>query len=98
MSEKQTEKQLRVSSNLMEEESAHVPPENILNEELETLIMASIQILKCSNNRGVPRNFLEGGSKSSKMSTTGWPTNKIFGYGTAKTVKFGPFSMRFHVL
>ena len=27
----------------MEEEPMHVPPENILNEELETLIIASIQ-------------------------------------------------------
>ena len=35
--ETSTEKQLPVSSNLMEEKSAHVPPENILNEELETL-------------------------------------------------------------
>ena len=44
-----TEKQLQVNINLMEEESAHVPPENMLNEELETLIMASIQTLKRSN-------------------------------------------------
>ena len=33
----------------MEEESAHVPPKNMLNEELETLIMASIQTPKRSN-------------------------------------------------
>ena len=30
----------------MEEESAHVPPRNMLNEELETLIMAYIKTLK----------------------------------------------------
>ena len=35
----------------MEEESAHLPPENMLNEELETLIMASIQTLKRSNKK-----------------------------------------------
>ena len=35
----------------MEEESAHVPLENMLNEELETLIMASIQTLKLSNKK-----------------------------------------------
>ena len=29
----------------MEVESAHVPPENMQNEELETLIVGSIQIL-----------------------------------------------------
>ena len=33
----------------MEEKSAHVPLESMLNEELETLIMASIQTLKHSN-------------------------------------------------
>ena len=33
----------------MEAESAHVPPKNMLNEELETLIMACIQTLKRSN-------------------------------------------------
>ena len=33
----------------MEEESVHEPLKNILNEELETLIMASIQTLKRSN-------------------------------------------------
>ena len=32
----------------MEEEPAHVPPENMLNEELETLIMASMQTIKRS--------------------------------------------------
>ena len=31
-----------ISNNLMEEKSAHVPPENMLNQELETLIIASI--------------------------------------------------------
>ena len=46
-----TEKQLPVNINLMEEESAHVPPENMLNEELETLIMVSIQTLKSSNKK-----------------------------------------------
>ena len=50
------------------------------------------------DNRDVARNFLEGGSKSSKMLATGWTAKKIFGYVTAKTVNFGPFSMRFHAL
>ena len=40
------EKQLSVSNSLMEEKSVHVPPKNMLNEEIETLIMASIQALK----------------------------------------------------
>ena len=44
--ETSTEKQLPVSINLMEEISAHVPPENMLNEQLERLIMASLQKLK----------------------------------------------------
>ena len=35
----------------MEEEPTGVPPENMLNEELETLIMASIQTLKRSNKK-----------------------------------------------
>ena len=35
----------------MEVEPMHAPPENILNEELETLIIASIQTLKCSNKK-----------------------------------------------
>ena len=47
--ETSTEKQFSVSSNLMEEESVHVPPENMLNEEIETLIMAPIQTRKRSN-------------------------------------------------
>ena len=47
--ETSTEKQLPVSSNLMEEEPTGVPPGNMLNEELETLTMASIQTLKRSN-------------------------------------------------
>ena len=39
--------------------------------------------------KGVARKFLEGGSKSSKMSATGWLTKKILGYGKAKkNVKF----------
>ena len=46
-----TEKQLLVSNNLMEVESAHVLPENMLNEELETLTMASIQTPKRSNKK-----------------------------------------------
>ena len=37
--------------NLMEAESSDVPPESMLNEELETLIMASMQILKRSNKK-----------------------------------------------
>ena len=32
------------------------------------------------------------------VSHHGWPTKKILGCGTAKTVTFGPFPMRFHVL
>ena len=35
----------------MEEESAHVLPEDMLNEELELLVMASIQTLKWSNKK-----------------------------------------------
>lgn len=35
----------------MEVEPMHAPPENILNEELETLIIASIQTLKRSNKK-----------------------------------------------
>ena len=35
----------------LEEESVHVPPKNMLNEKLETLIMASIETLKCSNKK-----------------------------------------------
>ena len=35
----------------MEVESAHVPTENMLNEQLETFIMASIQTLKRSNKK-----------------------------------------------
>ena len=38
--------------------------------------------------RGVARNFLERGLKSLK----------ILDYGTAKTVNFEPFSMRFQAL
>ena len=49
--------------------------------------------------RGVAMNFLEGGSKSSKMSATMVDRRKkILGCGTAKTVNFGAFSTRFHVL
>ena len=44
--ETSTERQLPESNNLMQVESAHVPPENMLNEELETLTIASIQTLK----------------------------------------------------
>ena len=49
--ERSAEQQSPVSNNLMEEESAHVPLENMLNGELETLIMASIQTLKLSNKK-----------------------------------------------
>ena len=49
--ETSTEKQLPVSNNLMKEESTHVPQENMLNEELETLIMASIQTFKRRNKK-----------------------------------------------
>ena len=49
--ETSTEKQLPVSNNLMEVESAHGPPENMLNGELETIIMASIQTLKRCNKK-----------------------------------------------
>ena len=45
--------------------------------------------------RGAARNFMEGGSKFSK---TCWPTKKTLGYGTVKSVSFGPFSMRNYVL
>ena len=48
----------RVSSNLMEEESAQVLPEDMLNEELETLAMASIQTLKQSNKNAEKIKFL----------------------------------------
>ena len=43
----------------MEEESAHVPLENMLTEELETLIMASIQTLKLSNKKCRQDNVFE---------------------------------------
>ena len=43
----------------MEKESAHVPPENILNEELESLIMASIQTRKRSNKKCGKEEVLE---------------------------------------
>ena len=36
--------------NLMEVEYADVPPKNMLNEELETLIMFSIQVKKCGKD------------------------------------------------
>ena len=36
--------------NLMEVEYADVPPKNMLNEELETLIMVSIQVKKCGKD------------------------------------------------
>ena len=49
--ETSTEKQLPVSNNLMQVESAHVPQKNMLNEELETLIMAFIQTLKRCNKK-----------------------------------------------
>ena len=42
----------------MEEESAHVLPEDMLNEELETLAMASIQTLKQSNKNAEKIKFL----------------------------------------
>ena len=60
------EKQLSVSNSLMEEKSVHVPPKNMLNEEIETLIMASIQTLKRRNKKcrkdevfGLVNNSLE---------------------------------------
>ena len=43
----------------MKKESAHVPPENILNEELESLIMASIQTRKRSNKKCGKEEVLE---------------------------------------
>ena len=43
-------------------------------------------------------SILQGGLKSSKMSTIGWLTKKILGYGTAKTLNFGPFSIRFQII
>ena len=42
----------------MEEESAQVLPEDMLNEELETLAMASIQTLKQSNKNAEKIKFL----------------------------------------
>ena len=51
-----------------------------------------------NQQQGVARKFVEGGSKSSKMSATGLPTKNILGYRTAKTVNFGPFSMRFQMI
>ena len=48
--------------------------------------------------KGAARKFLEGGSKSSKMSATGWLTKNILGYGKAKTLNFSPFSMRFRII
>ena len=48
--------------------------------------------------RGVARNLKKGGSKSSNLSATGCLKKKSLGYGTAKMVNFGPFSIRFHVL
>ena len=41
----------------MEVEPMHAPPENILNEELETLIIASIQTLKRSNKNAEKMKF-----------------------------------------
>ena len=49
--ETSTEKQLPGNNNLMEEESTHLPPENMPNEELEVLIMVSTQTLKLSNKK-----------------------------------------------
>ena len=40
-----------MSNNLTEEESAHVPAENMVNEELETLIVDFIQRFKDSNKK-----------------------------------------------
>ena len=42
----------------MEVEPMHVPPENVLNEELERLIIASIRTLKRSNKKCVEKDFV----------------------------------------
>ena len=44
--ESSTEEQLPVSNNLLKVEFVHVLPENMLNEKVKTLIMASIKLLK----------------------------------------------------
>ena len=47
--ESSTEEQLPVSNNLLKVEFVHVLPENMLNEKVKTLIMASIKLLKHLN-------------------------------------------------
>ena len=44
--ESSTEKQLPVSNNCLKVEFVNVLPEKMLNEKVETLIMASIKLLK----------------------------------------------------
>ena len=57
----------------MEEESTHVLPEDMVNEELETLVMASIQTLKRSNKKcGKDKVFeLVNNSLEKQISSTG---------------------------
>ena len=51
----------------MEEKSAHVPPENMLNEELETLTI--------SIRKWLPYNHLNGVTKNAKkMKFSNWST------------------------
>ena len=59
--ESSTEKQLPVSNNLLKVEFVHVIPEKMLNEKVETLIMASIKLLKHLNCLTIYlKNFFEG--------------------------------------
>ena len=54
------------------------------------------KLFSCKQFRGVAKIFLEG--LQNFRPRNGWLTNKTLGHGTGKTVNFGPFSMRFHVL
>ena len=63
--ESSTEKQLPVSNNLLKVEFVHVIPEKMLNEKVETLIMASIKLLKHLNCLTIYlKKFFEGYHKS----------------------------------
>ena len=78
--ETSAEKQLPVISNLTESSctiSAHDPLLNMLNEELETFIMASIQILKRSDKKcGKDEVFeLDNNSLEKEIS---WEFSKVF--------------------
>ena len=78
--ETSAEKQLPAISNLTESSctiSAHAPLLNMLNEELETFIMASIQILKRSDKKcGKDEVFeLDNNSLEKEIS---WEFSKVF--------------------